>query len=166
MPKTLLAACVTALTLTTAGLRGGEESIPLAQVPKAVIDAVKKRFPAAEMVEAAKETDGDKVEFEVSLKDAGTKIDVMLTPAGTLTLIEKTVPAKDLPKAAADVLEAKYPKATYKVVESVTKVADGKETLDFYEILLETADKKVLEVQILPDGKAKLVEDKTGKPQD
>ena len=56
--------CALALTLAaTACLRAAEEPIALDKLPKPVLEAVKKRFPKAELVEAAKETDGDKVEF-------------------------------------------------------------------------------------------------------
>lgn len=151
--------CV-AVILATSGLFAGEESIALDKLPKAVLEAVKKRFPKAEIVEAAKETEGDKVEFEVSIKDGETKIDVMLTPEGKITLIEKVIAAKDLPKAVTEALAAKYEKATFKTVEEITKVTDGKEAVDYYEVLLVTADKKTLEVEVTPDGKIKKVEDK------
>jgi hypothetical protein len=41
------------------------------------------------------------------------------------------------------------------IVESVTKVADGKETLEYYEATLVAADKKKWEAEVLPDGKFK-----------
>ena len=77
----------------------------------------------------------------------------MLTPEGKITLIEKVISAKDLPKVVAAALEEKYPKATYKVYEEMTKVIDGKEVLAYYEVLLETTDKKTLEVEVSPEGK-------------
>lgn len=141
-------------------LGADEVSIPLDKLPKEVVEAVKKRFPKGTLLEAAKETDGDKVEYEVTLKEGEMKIDVMLTADGKITLIEKLLPTKDLPKAITDVLEAKYPKATHQKAEEVIKVTDGKEALDFYEVLLQTADKKTIEVKIAADGKIKAVEEK------
>jgi len=79
-------------------------------------------------------------------------MDVTLTPEGKITLIEKEIDRKDLPKAVAETFNKKYPKATYKIVEEVIKVVDGKETLEYYEALLVTADKKTFEVEVLPDG--------------
>ena len=140
--------------------RADEVPVPLDKLPKAVLDAVKKRFPKAELVEAAKETEGDKVEYEVTIKDGKTKIDVMLTPEGKITLIEKEIAAKDLPQAVSDTLAEKYPKATFKVVEEMTKIKDGKEYIAYYEVLLVTADKKELEVEISPEGKIVKTEDK------
>jgi hypothetical protein len=159
----LTAVVMFTVALVAPAARADEESLPLDKLPKAVTDAVKKRFPKAELVEAAKETEGDKVEFEVSIKDGETKIDVMLTPDGKITLIEKQVAAKALPKAVTDALEGKYPKATLTTVEEVIKVADGKETLDFYEVLLVTADKKTFEVKLTAEGKITETEEKKEK---
>lgn len=153
--KRLMSLCAGILVtaIATSPMHAAEEKIALEKVPKVVIDTVKKRFPKAELVEAAKETDGAKVEYEISLKDGETKYDVMLTPEGKITLIEKVIAAKDLPKVVAAALEEKYPKATYKGYEEMTKVIDGKEVLSYYEVLLETADKKMLEVEVSPEGK-------------
>ena len=85
---TRLAGCVV-FALVVLGVRADEEKVPLDKVPKAVIDAVKKRFPKAKLVEAAKETEGGKTEYEVTIKDGDTKIDVTLTPEGKITLIER-----------------------------------------------------------------------------
>lgn len=157
--------CVLTLAFAAAtAARADEVKIDLDKVPAAVTAAVKKRFPKAEAVEAAKETDGDKTVYEVTVKDGGTKIDVTLTPQGVITMIERTIAAKALPKAVTDTLAEKYPKAAFKIVEEVIAVKDGKESLDYYETLLETADKKLVEVEITADGKIKKTEDK--KPGD
>ena len=154
------------LVLAAGVVRADEEKIALDKLPKAVADAVKKRFPKAELVEAAKETDKDKVEYEVTLKDGETHIDVMLTPEGAITLIEKTIPAKDLPKAITDGIDAKYPKATITLAEELIGVKDGKETLDFYEAIITTADKKTIELKLTTDGKISATEDKTDEKKD
>jgi hypothetical protein len=67
-----------------------------------------------------------------------------------------------MPKAVAQALQSKYAKATYKTVEEVIKLKDGKEKLKFYEIKL-TAGKKTLEVAVTPEGKVSKEEDKTKK---
>jgi hypothetical protein len=147
------------LVALLSGVRADEQKVPLDKVPKAVLDAVKKRFPSAELVEAAKETEGGKTEFEVSIKDSGHHIDVMVTPKGSITVIEKEISVKDLPKVVRATLKKEFPKAKYKKAEEVTKVNDGNETLDFYEVLLETAAKKKVEAQVDPDGKLRKKEE-------
>jgi uncharacterized membrane protein YkoI len=152
-----------AVFVLAAPVRADEEKVPLDKVPKAVLEAAKKRFPKAEVVGASKETADGKTVYEVELKEAGKTIDVTLTPEGVITTIEQQIDAKDLPKPVAEALEKKYPKATYKLVEAVYAVKDGKEALDFYEAVLVTADKKEIEVQVLADGKIKNEEEK--KPE-
>jgi antitoxin component of MazEF toxin-antitoxin module len=141
--------------------RADEVKVELKDLPKAVLETVMKRFPKAELVEAAKEIDGTKVEFEVTLKVGETKYDVMLTPDGKITLIEKTIALKDLPKAVAEAVEKAYPKATLTLAEEMTKVVEGKEVLSYYEVQLTTADKKMLEVEVSPEGKILMTEDKS-----
>jgi uncharacterized membrane protein YkoI len=158
---TRLTVSVAALILLSVNLAADETPLALDKVPKPVLDAVKKRFPKAELVEAARETDGDKVEYEVSIKAEGTTIDVMVSPDGKITLIEKTIPAEKLPAAVADTLKGKYPGLEYKKAEEMIKVTDGKEKLAYYEVLFLTKDKKTLEAEVSPEGKILKTEDKT-----
>jgi hypothetical protein len=150
-----LAMTAVAVLVLAAVARSDEEQITLDKVPKPVLEAAKKRFPKAEVKGASKEGEGDKLVYEVTLKQDGKNIDVTITPAGKITLIEKEVAFKDLPKAVAETFEKKYPKATYQIIEEVIKVEGGKETTEYYEAHLTTADKKVVEAEVLPDGKLK-----------
>ncbi len=140
--------------------RADEEKIPLDKLPKGVVENVKKRFPNAKIEGAAQEKEDGKTVYEVTLKEGGKNIDVSFSAEGVMTLIEKEVDAKDVPKAVTEGVEAKYPKATWKMIEEVIKVADGKETLDYYEFHGTTADKKGIEVEVGTDGKIKKEEKK------
>ena len=53
-----LALAVSWISLLSGGVQAGEEKIPLDKLPEAVVEAVKKRFPKAELVAAAKKTRG------------------------------------------------------------------------------------------------------------
>src|SRR5262249_17356136 len=142
-----------AVVLGLAGVgaaRADEEKVPLEKVPKAVMDAVKARFEGAKLLGATTEKEDGKTVYEVSLTYKGHHHDGTLQTDGKILSIERTIPAKDLPNAAAEALAAKSPKATYKIVEELLK-GDGK--LHAYEALLVTADKKKLEVVLDPDGK-------------
>jgi hypothetical protein len=141
--------------------RADEEKVDLKDLPKAVAAAVKARFPDAEMVGASKEKENGKTEYEVSVKTKDGKADVTLTSEGMITGIEKEIAVKDLPKAVADALAAKYPGANHQTAEEVIAVKDGKETLESYEVVLVTAEKKKLEVVVSPEGKVKKEEDKS-----
>jgi len=141
--------------------RADEEKVPLDKVPKAVLDGVKARFPDATLVSAEKEKEGDKTTYEIAIKNKDQKIEVTLTPDGKIVEMENEIAAKDMPKVVMKALETKYPQATYKLVEEVIKVKDGEEKLEYYEVLLVTAEKKKLEVLVSPKGKITKVEDKS-----
>jgi hypothetical protein len=144
-------AVVVTLALVGAG-RAQEEKVALDMLPKAVTDAVKKRFPAAEMNTASKETEDGKTVFEVAIKDRGHNIDVTLTPDGAITGFERTIDSQDLPAKVAAMLKDKYTGAKYRVCEEVYHVKDGKESMEYYEVLLTAADKKKWEVTVKADG--------------
>ena len=78
----------------------------------------------------------------------------MVSPEGKLTLIEKSIHLEDLPKAVAATVKAKYPTNKITKAEEVIKVADDKETLEYYEVIVEV-DGKPVEVEILINGKLK-----------
>ena len=133
---------------------GKEEKIPLDKVPKAVMDTVKARFKEATVVGSAiEETEDGKTVYEISLKAKDKTIDIILTPAGKIVLFEQSIAQGDLPKAVAKTLADKYAQATFKRLEQVFTVVDGKEKLDFYEVLLVTDKKELLEVKLAVDGK-------------
>ncbi|MFO0810659.1 MAG: hypothetical protein U0746_18685 [Gemmataceae bacterium] len=152
MKKLALVVMAIAVGAVGFGVRAGEK-VTIDKLPKAVTNAVKKRFPRAEMKDGSKDTADGKTTYEVSIKEAGKGIDVSLTADGVITLIEKELAFKDLPKKVADTFTAKYPGATYKIVEEVIKVKDGKEATDYFEAIVVAADKTEYEAEVAPDGK-------------
>jgi 3-keto-L-gulonate-6-phosphate decarboxylase len=140
--------------------------VPLDKLPKRVVEALKKQFPKAELLEASKETEDGKTEYEVTIKEGGTKIAVTLSPEGTILGLEKEMAMKDLPKAVMEIVEGKYPKATYKTVEGIFKIKDGKEIFEHYEMLLVTADKKMLEINVTTEGKITKTEEKKNEKEE
>lgn len=130
--------------------RADEEKVPLDKVPKAVMDAVKAKFPGAQIQNAATEKEEGKTVYELSLMYQKHHYDVTLTAEGKITDVEKQIDAKNLPKAVAQALETKYPKATYRRVEELSK---GDDKVTAYEVLLVTTGKKTFEVELDPKGK-------------
>jgi uncharacterized membrane protein YkoI len=135
-----------------------EEKVPVDKLPKKVVDAVKAKYPDAELVKASKEKEDGKVLYEVNVKNKGQKIDVTFTEDGKFVSEEKEIAAKDLPKEVSAALEGKYPKAEIKRAEDVT---EGEKK--YFEILLVTADKKTMEVQI--DAKGKILKEEKKEPK-
>jgi hypothetical protein len=144
------AAILSGLIVTCAWARVDEQKVPLDKVPKEVMETVKAKFPAADLKEAAKETENGKTTYEVSLTHKNAKIDVILTPEGKITLIEKVIAEADLPQAVAQAIKNKYPQATVKLAE---EISGGDDKVSAYEVILVMADKKEVEVKLEPSGK-------------
>ena len=129
-----------------------EQKIKVADLPKGGLEAVKKMFPDAKVVGATKEKDHGKTMYEVELKNNGKTIDVMIDKDGKVATIEKEISGKDLPAAASKAITAKYGDSKWKKVEEVTQVKDGKQEVDFYELLIGQPKEKDIEIKVTPDG--------------
>jgi uncharacterized membrane protein YkoI len=143
-----------------------EAQIKLDEVPKAVMDSAKAKFPGAKMREASKETEDGKTVFELSMTLEDRKMDVTFEEDGTLVVVETEVSEKDLPAAVTGAILDKYPGAKIKLAESVKKGPDVKKDVDYYELHLTTADKKSAEVEVDARGKILKTEEKTAKEKD
>jgi uncharacterized membrane protein YkoI len=144
----------------------GEEKFPLDKLPKAVKDALLKRFPQADLKGAEQEkTEDGKTFYDVALKQKDNIYEVAVTPEGVITGYEKVIDAKAMPNAVSKALQEKYPKATYKLVEEVYTVKGDAEKLVYYEVALVTANNMRFEVHVAPDGKIlKAIEEGKKKP--
>jgi hypothetical protein len=158
-------AAVVAFAFVLSPLAAGAGEVQSRAVPKPVMDAAKGRFKEAKYVAAAKEKNeaGEWV-YEVNMSQKGMNIDMIVTPAGAITLIEKQIARKELPAALGDTLNARYPKAKYQLFEEVyTVAADGKETLAYYEATLVDPKKQTWAVELALDGHVLKVDNKTGE---
>jgi len=157
-------AVVAAVAMSLWAAAAGAGEVQQRVVPKPVLDAAKGRFKTAKYVGAAKEKNeaGDWM-YEVSLSEKGMGIDLMVTPEGAITLIEKQIARKQLPAALGDTLAARYPKAKYQIFEQVYTVVDGKETLVYYETVLVDPQKQSWAVELALDGTVRKIENKTGE---
>jgi uncharacterized membrane protein YkoI len=131
-----------------------EEKIKPEQLPKKVMDAVKAKFPKPEFTALTKETFKDgKIVYDLEFKFEGRKYEMDIAEDGTVLEVEREVFLKDLPKAISKAVEEKYPKSSIKEVMLVHLVKDNVEKPDHYEVTLETADKKTIEIEVSLDGK-------------
>ncbi len=146
------------LILVHSSVAADEKKIPLGEVPKPVLDAVKKKFPHAELKEATKEVDDDETTFEISLLNAGKHVTVSLDDEAEIEEIETEITVGDLPKPVTDAIAGKYPKAKLNKAEEVVEIEDGKEE-KAYEVEITTSDGKSLEVKVDAAGKIEEDED-------
>jgi hypothetical protein len=127
-----LPAALGVLALTGAA-QADEEKIAVKELPKAVVKAVKAKFPGAKIKEAAEEEDDEgETTYEVSLEFKGHSYDVALEPDGEIVEIEKEISSEELPKAVQKALAASHPKAKIEKAEVVTKEGEA----PYYELLI------------------------------
>jgi uncharacterized membrane protein YkoI len=130
------------------------EKITYDKVPKKVRDVVENRFPNPKVTSVDKELEDGKVVYDIEFTHKGKKYEMDISEDGTLLDIEKEVAAKDLPRAVADAVKAKYPGCNLKVIMETSKVKNGKEIRDSYEITILTADNEERELIVSLDGKS------------
>jgi len=159
------------LLAAVATVRADEETLSRKELPRAVRAAVKANFPEAKVTGAAREKEGGKTVYEVSLEDDDQAVDVLLSARGKILEVEKTIPAKKLPKPVASAIKAKFPRSEIKKAEQIVKYeadeADDEEEADdddddetkFFEVVLTTKGKDDVEVKLSPRGKILAEED-------
>jgi Putative beta-lactamase-inhibitor-like, PepSY-like len=131
------------------------------KIPKKVMDTLMAKFPKAEIHKWTKEKEGDVVVYDLEFKQEGRKFEADIKEDGTIHNWEKEVAVKDVPDAVKKAVEKKYPRSNPKEIMQITAVKNGKEEREGYEIVLETAGKKEVEVTVAPDGR--ILEDSGNK---
>ncbi len=147
--------CITAAVflLATVVCRADEPK-DLDKIPKPVMEALKAKFPDAKIRKWTKETEKGRVVYDIEFNQAnGKKAEADIFEDGTIENFEKEFDAKDLPEAVTAAVEKKYPKAKMKEVMEITEIMDKKEVHGGFEIVLETAEKKEVEVTVSKEGK-------------
>jgi hypothetical protein len=161
----LAAAGLAVLVLVPAIARAQEkkDKLDLDKIPKVVMDALKAKFPKPEITKWTKETEDGNVIYDIEFKQDGRNCEADIKEDGVILNFEKALAAKDLPAAVTGAVERKYPQATLKEIMEITEVKDKVEKLEGYEIVLDTADKKEVEVTVAPDGK---IREDSGAPKE
>ena len=127
------------------------EAIQIQDVPKAVVDAVKTKFPDAEMQKAKKKVENGKTFFGIGLTSKGTAHSLLLTPKGKIVELKKVIPASELPAKVAETVYASYPNSTTKKAEKVTEYKEEKS----FKLEVITSDKQTKKLVIDAEGKIK-----------
>ena len=151
--KTLLRsiACV-ALVVLLARQAVAQEEISPDKLPQKVADAVKARFPGAKFVKITKEMENNEVIYDIEMTVGAKKHEMDCKEDGTLVDIQNEIEVSALPAAATSAIKAKYPGCTIKEVGEILVVKDKKETRDHFEVIIDTPDKKDVELTVSLDG--------------
>jgi len=147
-----LIACAMLSLALACPLFAQSEKIEPSKLPPKVSEAVKSRFPDATIVQVTKETENGEIVYDIEMTKNGKKHEMDCKEDGTLIDLQNEVSASDLPATAASAIKAKYPGSRIKEVGEILVVKDKKETREHFEVIIETADKKELELTIKLDG--------------
>jgi len=127
------------------------ETIQIQDVPKEVVDAVKTKFPDAQMQTAKKKVENGQTFFGIGLTSKGAVRSVLLTPKGKIVELKKVIPASELPAKVAETVYAQYPNSTTKKAEKVTEYKEEK----CFKVEVITTDKQTKKLMVDADGKIK-----------
>jgi len=87
--RCLLSAATLALLVGAGACSPGEEGVPPEQVPKAVIAAVKAKFPDAQPKKVEKETEEGQTVYEVELLTGEGEVELLVSADGKILKMEK-----------------------------------------------------------------------------
>ena len=139
------------LVFSVNDVRAEDEKIPLDKVPAAIKEAVKAKYPKAEIVSAEKgDVDGTKV-FEFKLKEGAKEWEAAYTPDAKFHSSEEPLKESDLPANIKEAFSKKYGDVKFVSAERET-TGEGDKAKVIYEIIFEKGKDK-LEAQFDPDGK-------------
>jgi hypothetical protein len=114
--------CLVSLNGCDGSASSGEKKVRLDQVPPAVRATADKAVPGVQWEKAAMETEKGQAFYELKGHDSSNrKVEVEVTPEGTLVEAETEIPLEEVPIVAREALKAKLPNFKPDGVESVTK---------------------------------------------
>ena len=131
----------------------GQEKVSPDKLPEKVSQALKRRFPSAQVQQITRETEDGKVVYDIEMVQGGTKHEMDCQEDGTIVDIQNEIPVKDLPAAAVTAIAAKHPGSKIKEVGEILIVQGTAEKRDHFEVLIEDSNKKEVELTISLDGK-------------
>lgn len=162
----LIAASIACVAGAGVAARADEQKVKESDVPKVVVDAVKKKYPKGTIKQWEKDTKKDDkgvetILYEAGVEDGKRKIDVECNAAGKIVAEEEVIAQDDLPaKVKKGLADSKYGKWDVKKVEKV--VHDEKEDGAAYELVVTSGEQK-FEVVFDKDGKITKEEEKKAK---
>ncbi|GAB2562083.1 PepSY domain-containing protein [Spirosoma aerophilum] len=84
--KWLIGLALIAFSFSTLPSRA--DDIAVSDLPKAVTQAIEKRFPGAKLISAERERDKDKIHYEVKIQVGKDRKELNVRPNGTIYKIE------------------------------------------------------------------------------
>jgi hypothetical protein len=141
------------LVLTAFALASVAGAVPADKIPTKVMATLTTKFPQAKIDKWSKEKEDGKEVYDIEFKQDGRKFEADIYSDGTLHNWERQIAPGDLPQPVLQAVNKTFPNAVLKEVMAVTEVKDGAEHPEGYEIVVQRARKKDVEMTIAPDGR-------------
>lgn len=132
-----------------------QEDVHLAEIPQVVMDTLMAKFPEAVIDKWTQEKEGDIVIYDIEFKQQERKFEADIKEDGSIHNWEQAIAAEDLPEVVRQAADNAYPNAVLKEIMMITAVVDGQDALEGYEIVLQKADDRAVEITVAPDGTVK-----------
>jgi hypothetical protein len=132
-------------------VHAGDQKVPIEQLPAGVREAVKAKYPAAELKTAEKSVEDGETSYEITLVNAGKNLTVTVDDEGEISAIETELSKGDLPATVTQSIDKRFPGAKIIKVEQLVELDDGKKEKTF-ELVLTVSDGKTTEVKVDPRG--------------
>lgn len=139
----------------------GEKNLPPDQVPQAVMDSLRNKFPDLAVKKASTERENGQDIIEVAFSARGGSYEAESTPRGKLIAIDRMVEVRDLPGAVTHAIHEKYPDAKITSAEEVTK----NDAIAYHEVNIVSGSQR-MELQVDPAGKIINEEKKSAEDKD
>lgn len=138
-----------------AAARADETPIDRSAVPKAVLDAVARKFPRARQLRFAREVDKGVEAFEVELVDGPRRVDVSLAMDGTLLVEEEVIKRSAVPDPVLRAFGAHATYGSWKLARAERIVKRGNTAQPTFELVVARGRKRV---ELLFDRDGRLLE--------
>jgi hypothetical protein len=122
-------------------------------IPPKVLNALTTKFPLAKIDKSSREKEDGKDVYDIEFSQGGKKFEADIFADGTFHNWEQQIAASDLPQPVVQTVARQFPQATMKEIMAVTEVTGGNERLQGYEIVVQRAHKKDVEMTVAPDGR-------------
>jgi len=147
----LLRVCAVLCVIGGGLVFGDVEDIPINKLPKAVVDAVKAKFPKGKLGGASKETMEGEVTYGVELTVDKSKYTVVTNDEGEILEIDKEIPVKDLPKKVSDAVKKKYAKYKLDAADEIITIEEEAKEVKHFGVKISMG-KKARYVVLSPEG--------------
>lgn len=123
-----------------------------AEIPRQVMDGLTARFPRAAIDKWTMEEEGEIVVYDIEFNQDGLKFEADIREDGSIFNWERAIGIEDLPGTVKEAADERYPGGSMTEIMAITEVTAEGEALEGYEIVLEAADAKEVEIMVTPDG--------------